>query len=92
VGIQQQLHAAGSSRTFASTRISNPYSRNSSFSKERKLRIMEVITIPKFENEADEANWAYENREALSAVFHEAMQEGRVRQGTLKQRAMLETE
>jgi len=47
---------------------------------------METLTIPKFENEADEANWAYENREGLAAVFMQAVQEGRVRQGTLKQR------
>jgi hypothetical protein len=53
---------------------------------------MERITIPKFENEADEANWAYENREGLAAAFHEAVLEGRVRQGTLKQRAFLEAE
>lgn len=45
------------------------------------------MTIPKFENEADEANWAYENREGLSAAFHEAVLEGRVRHGTLKGRA-----
>jgi hypothetical protein len=53
---------------------------------------MGKITIPKFENEADEANWAYENREALAAAFHEAVLEGRVRQGTLKKRALLEAE
>ena len=45
---------------------------------------MEALTIPKFENETDEANWLYENREALSAAFHEAVQQGRVREGTLK--------
>jgi len=27
---------------------------------------METLTIPKFENEADEANWAYENRDGLA--------------------------
>jgi predicted DNA binding CopG/RHH family protein len=47
---------------------------------------MGTLTIPKFDNEADEANWAYENREALGAAFLQAAQEGRVRQGTLKQR------
>ena len=26
---------------------------------------METLKIPKFENEADEANWLYENRERL---------------------------
>jgi predicted DNA binding CopG/RHH family protein len=49
---------------------------------------MDKIKIPKFENEADEANWAYENREGLSAAFHEAVQQGRVRQGTLKRRGV----
>jgi hypothetical protein len=51
---------------------------------------MDKIKIPKFENEADEANWAYEHREDLSAAFHKAAQEGRVRQGTLKRRARVE--
>ncbi len=41
------------------------------------------MTIPKLENEADEANWLYENREGLLEAFHEAAQEGRVQHGTL---------
>ena len=49
---------------------------------------METLTIPKFENETDEADWAYENREGLAAVFHQAVLQGRVRQGTLKQRGI----
>lgn len=49
---------------------------------------METLKIPKFENEADEANWLYENREGLSAAFMQAAAEGRVRQGTLKQRGV----
>jgi predicted DNA binding CopG/RHH family protein len=49
---------------------------------------METLTIPKFENEADEANWLYEHRDGLAAAFHQAVQEGRVRQGTLKQRGV----
>jgi hypothetical protein len=28
---------------------------------------MKKMTIPKFENETDEANWLYENRQGLSA-------------------------
>jgi hypothetical protein len=44
------------------------------------------MKIPKFENETNEANWAYENREGLAAAFLQAAQEGRVRQGTLRQR------
>jgi predicted DNA binding CopG/RHH family protein len=47
---------------------------------------METLKIPKFENEADEADWLYENREKLAAAFLQAAQEGRVRHGTLKQR------
>ena len=48
---------------------------------------METLKIPKFENEADEANWLFENREGLAA-FLQAAQEGKVRQGTLKQRGI----
>ncbi len=46
------------------------------------------MRIPKFDNEADEANWLYENRERLAATFLKAAQEGRVRQETLKQRGV----
>jgi hypothetical protein len=53
---------------------------------------MKTMTIPKFENESDEANWMYEHREELAVAFHQAAQEGRVRQGTLKRRSRLETE
>ena len=49
---------------------------------------METLTIPKFENETDEANWLFENREGLAAAFLQAAQEGRVRQGTLRQRGI----
>jgi len=49
---------------------------------------MATLKIPKFENEADEANWAFENREGLAAAFLEAAQAGKVRQGTLKQRGV----
>lgn len=30
---------------------------------------METLIIPKFENEADEAKWAYEHREELATLF-----------------------
>jgi hypothetical protein len=30
---------------------------------------MDKMRIPKFENEADEANWAYEHREDLAEAF-----------------------
>ena len=49
---------------------------------------METLTIPKFENETDEANWLYENRDGLANAFLQAAQEGRVRQGTLRQRGI----
>jgi predicted DNA binding CopG/RHH family protein len=49
---------------------------------------METLKIPKFENEAEEADWLYENRECLATEFLKAAQEGRVRQGTLKQRGI----
>jgi predicted DNA binding CopG/RHH family protein len=49
---------------------------------------METLKIPKFENEADEANWAYENRDGLAEAFLQAAKEGKVRQGTLKQRGI----
>jgi predicted DNA binding CopG/RHH family protein len=49
---------------------------------------MEPLKIPKFESEADEANWAYEHREDLAAAFIQTAQEGRVREGTLKQRGI----
>lgn len=48
---------------------------------------MEKLKIPKFKDEAEEANWLYENRESLTAAFLRAAAEGRVRHGTLKRRA-----
>lgn len=47
---------------------------------------METVKIPKFDNEAEEAKWLYENRDHLAAAFIKAAEEGRVRRGTLKQR------
>jgi predicted DNA binding CopG/RHH family protein len=49
---------------------------------------MEPLKIPEFKNETDEANWAFENRDGLAAAFLKAAEEGRVRQGTLKQRGV----
>jgi predicted DNA binding CopG/RHH family protein len=49
---------------------------------------MDPVKIPKFENEADEANWAFEHRDDLAAAFLQAAQKGLVRQGTLKQRGV----
>lgn len=47
---------------------------------------MATLKIPKFENEADEVKWLDENRDNLAAAFLQAAEEGRVREGTLKQR------
>jgi predicted DNA binding CopG/RHH family protein len=49
---------------------------------------MDPVKIPKFDNEADEANWAFEHRDDLAAAFLQAAQKGLVRQGTLKQRGV----
>lgn len=49
---------------------------------------MEIPKVPNFENEGDEARWLYENRERLSAAFLQAAKEGRVHEGTLKQRGI----
>jgi predicted DNA binding CopG/RHH family protein len=50
--------------------------------------MIETLTIPKFENEADEARWLFENRESLATAFLQVAQEGLVRQGTFKQRGV----
>lgn len=47
---------------------------------------MATLKIPKFENEADEVKWLDDNRDNLAAAFLRAAAEGRVREGTLKQR------
>jgi len=52
---------------------------------------MAEMKIPKFENEADEANWLHANREQLGAAFLQAVQEGRKREGTQKRRAQVES-
>ena len=55
---------------------------------------MEKLTIPKFENEADEANWAYEHREELAKTFitqYRLGQEGRSSRIELKMLDALQT-
>lgn len=47
---------------------------------------MATLKIPKFKSESEEADWLYQNRERLAAAFLQAAQDGRVREGTLKQR------
>jgi predicted DNA binding CopG/RHH family protein len=49
---------------------------------------MEISRIPKFENESDEAEWAYKNREELAEAFLKAAKAGRVRQDTAQQRGI----
>jgi hypothetical protein len=44
--------------------------------------MMDKPKIPKFSNEADEAQWWYENREWLSEQFQEAAREGRLKRGS----------
>ncbi len=53
---------------------------------------MEKRIIPKFESEAQEARWWYENREELAQDFVNAVREGRTGPGSMarlreKQRA-----
>lgn len=43
---------------------------------------MEKLAIPKFETEAQEAEWWYQNREALAEEFELAQQKGRLRFGS----------
>jgi hypothetical protein len=49
---------------------------------------METLKTPYFENEADEANWLYENREALAGAFLKTARTGGLRQSTLKQQGV----
>ncbi|HEY9126227.1 MAG TPA: hypothetical protein VIM62_03830 [Acidobacteriaceae bacterium] len=42
------------------------------------------LTIPKFETEAEEAQWWYDNRDKVSAAFHKAAKEGRLKRGGVR--------
>jgi hypothetical protein len=44
---------------------------------------MEKRIIPKFETEAEEARWWYENREELAQDFVNAVREGRAGPGSM---------
>jgi hypothetical protein len=44
---------------------------------------MEKRIIPKFETEAEEARWWYENREELARDFDNAVREGRTGPGSM---------
>lgn len=46
--------------------------------------------LPKFANEAEEADWLYENREKIENDFVEAIQNGSVRRGLLSPQQMRE--
>lgn len=45
---------------------------------------MSDLKIPKFESEAEEAKWWYENRDKVSEEFHKAAKEGRLGRGGVK--------
>jgi hypothetical protein len=42
---------------------------------------MTTMKLPKFETEAEEAKWWYDNRNLLSEEFEKAAKEGRLRRG-----------
>ena len=42
---------------------------------------MTDLKIPKFETEAEEAKWWYDNRESVSAELHKAAKENRLKRG-----------
>jgi predicted DNA binding CopG/RHH family protein len=42
---------------------------------------MTDLKLPKFDNEAEEAKWWYENRENVSDEFERAAREGRLKRG-----------
>lgn len=45
---------------------------------------MTDLKVPKFETEAEEAQWWYDNRAKVSAEFHKAAQEGRLKRGGVR--------
>jgi hypothetical protein len=45
---------------------------------------MSDLKVPKFESEAEEAKWWYENRDKVSAEFQRAAKEGRLGRGGVK--------
>jgi hypothetical protein len=45
---------------------------------------MSDLKVPKFESEAEEAKWWYENRDKVSAEFQKAAKEGRLGRGGIK--------
>lgn len=51
----------------------------------------EKIQLPAFANEAEEAQWWYDNREARADAFVKASREGRVTQGAMVRRGLVRT-
>ncbi|HTX75964.1 MAG TPA: hypothetical protein VMD29_07150 [Terracidiphilus sp.] len=45
---------------------------------------MSDLKVPKFQTEAEEAKWWYDNRDKVSAEFHKAAKEGRLGRGGVK--------
>jgi hypothetical protein len=45
---------------------------------------MSDLKVPKFESEAEEAKWWYENRDRVSAEFAKAAKEGRLGRGGIR--------
>ena len=45
---------------------------------------MSDLKFPKFANEAEEAKWWYDNREAVSDEFQKAAREGRLKRGGIR--------
>jgi hypothetical protein len=45
---------------------------------------MTDLKVPKFATEAEEAQWWYDNRDKVSAEFHRAAKEGRLKRGGVR--------
>jgi predicted DNA binding CopG/RHH family protein len=52
---------------------------------------MEKLVVPRFDTEAEEANWWFENQDALDREFEQAAAEGRLGVGTVARRAGIPT-
>jgi predicted DNA binding CopG/RHH family protein len=47
-----------------------------------------MLKLPKFENEAEEARWWYENQDSLAEEFHHAATNGTLKSGTAMRRSL----
>jgi predicted DNA binding CopG/RHH family protein len=52
---------------------------------------MEKLVVPKFETEAEEAKWWFDNQDALDQEFAQAAAEGRLGVGTVARRMGIPT-